>query len=367
MPNFNDDFFNKTLQREMAFLRYEQGVSKRVLNFLVRQERITQGRILSNYRHTDLSKRRLRLIRRHLRQRQRTIRKQAFRIVGKEIDIFAIDEARFLNDLARTGGSAGFGINTALPAKEQILASVYNTAYNGQTFRKWFTDYNDASFAGAAKSIQQSFTQGETLDALQKRLRLKSRQDQYRMRALLRTTLTHTRTKARETWAQSNGFTFRRYTAILDVRTTYICGSLDGRVYNSQVDNYPTIPQHINCRSTYIFVANPNDVQGERIALNTKNRDFRKNQREIRRIASRNNSSYIQARGVWAKRNIGRVPAKTSYRQWFDQRPASFQRSYLGQARYKAYSQGKLQFQDLVDPITARPINLKQLRRMGKL
>ena len=45
-----------------------------------------------------------------------------------------------------------------------------------------------------------------------------------------------------------------RYTAVLDSRTTPICRSLDGRIY--QVGQGPRPPQHWNCRSIMIPVLN---------------------------------------------------------------------------------------------------------------
>ena len=48
---------------------------------------------------------------------------------------------------------------------------------------------------------------------------------------------------------------------------------------------------------------------------------------------------------------IGQVSAKTRYPDWFARQPASFQREWLGDTRYKLYKKGDYTIDRFVDPV----------------
>ena len=56
----------------------------------------------------------------------------------------------------------------------------------------------------------------------------------------------------------------------------------------------------------------------------------------------------------------GRVSSDTTFEQWFEGKPATFQESYLGIQRYKLFKDGVINFSDLVNQ-NGKTLTVKQL------
>jgi hypothetical protein len=63
-----------------------------------------------------------------------------------------------------------------------------------------------------------------------------------------------------------------------------------------------------------------------------------------------------------AQLKVGQVAASTNYSKWFDNQPASFQREWLGESRYRLYRDGGYSIDRFVDPIKGE-LTLDQLRQ----
>ncbi len=76
------------------------------------------------------------------------------------------------------------------------------------------------------------------------------------METLVRTAANSYSNLARQSFAEQNDdlIAFVRYTAVLDNRTTFICMSLDGRVWTPDDPDIVRPPQHWNCRSTLVYL-----------------------------------------------------------------------------------------------------------------
>ena len=86
-------------------------------------------------------------------------------------------------------------------------------------------------------------------------------------------------------------------------------------------------PLHPNCRSTLIPVVDLIDPEtGEKI------------EETAERPAQNADGTYSQ------------VPAKTTFRDYFETQPESFQRAWLGEKRFELWKAGQLKFDDLVKP-----------------
>ena len=120
------------------------------------------------------------------------------------------------------------------------------------------------------------------------------------------------------------------FLATLDARTSHVCGALDGTVWRGdEMKHARRPPLHPNCRSTLIPVVDLIDPEtGEKI------------EETAERPAQNADGTYSQ------------VPAKTTFRDYFESQPETFQREWLGEKRFELWKAGQLKFEDLAKPAT---------------
>ncbi len=121
------------------------------------------------------------------------------------------------------------------------------------------------------------------------------------------------------------------FLATLDARTSHICGALDGTVWRGdEMKHARRPPLHPNCRSTLIPVVDLIDPEtGEKI------------EETAERPAQNADGTYSQ------------VAAKTTFKDYFESQPETFQREWLGEKRFELWKSGKLKFEDLAKPATS--------------
>lgn len=122
------------------------------------------------------------------------------------------------------------------------------------------------------------------------------------------------------------------YVATLDSRTTPICRSLDGNIYNAGEGEFP--PIHINCRSIRVPAVN-----GKAIGTRPSNTATERQLRGLRGPARR--------RAV--EKLVGQVPASTTYQEWLTGQSVSFQNEILGPTRGVLFRKGGLTLDAFVD------------------
>ena len=62
----------------------------------------------------------------------------------------------------------------------------------------------------------------------------------------------------------------------------------------------------------------------------------------------------------------GDVPGDVTYQDWLRRQPAAFQDEALGKTKGKLFRDGGLTLDRFVDPVTARPFTLDDLRRKNE-
>lgn len=147
-------------------------------------------------------------------------------------------------------------------------------------------------------------------------------------KALVTTLTNHAGSVARSKIYSANKklFSGEEYHATLDSRTTLICASLDGKVYD--IGQAPQPPLHYRCRSIVLPVIRPElrlDIDTTRASVN------------------------------------GPVSDKLTYNGWLKRQPASVQDEVLGATRGKAYRSGDLTIDKFIDK-TGRTYTLDELR-----
>ncbi len=153
--------------------------------------------------------------------------------------------------------------------------------------------------------------------------------------AIVRTAINHVSTQAREITYLANNDLIKSVmiVATLDARTTDICISLDGKVF--EVMEGPRPPFHMQCRTTTTPVLKSFEELGLRRV------DFPASTR-----ASMN----------------GQVPSSVTYPEWLKGQPAAFQNEVLGPTRARLFRQGKVAGDRFVNN-QRQTLTLEQLRR----
>ena len=303
----------------------------------------------------------------------------AFRRLRKQMEQTAQYEYEFQKKSVKA--AAPFPVGLANVEQSILLTSVFNNPFQGSPLSEWTRYYSQRKQQQITQAMRLSFYQGEGQAGAARRLLgapgtqgilQTSRRE---AEALARTALNHSVNRARDVFQRRNPLGTRyRYTAVIDGRTTIICGSRDGQIYKSR--DRPLLPAHINCRSIYVAIVDPDRILGERQTI-TSTSTRRKIRQEWRASARANagknwrNLSVSQRNQLikgeqrkWIAENVGTVPAKTTFNQWLRGQSAEFQDKFLGRTRGALFRRGKLDLADFLDQTTSKTINLQQLRKI---
>ncbi|MGV2868839.1 minor capsid protein [Acinetobacter baumannii] len=140
------------------------------------------------------------------------------------------------------------------------------------------------------------------------------------------------------------GFEYVRFVSVLDGRTSKLCASLDGAVWEINDPAKRVPPLHPNCRSILVPVEKDGKLVGER--------PFVMDERRVKDIPKDERSQLI-----------GQLDANTTFREFFEKTDDFFQKEWLGPKRYKLYKEGKFDLDKFFDP-EGRLYSLDELRKL---
>jgi len=143
------------------------------------------------------------------------------------------------------------------------------------------------------------------------------------------------------------GFKYVRFVSVLDGRTSKLCASLDGTVWEINDPAKRVPPLHPNCRSILVPVEEDGQLVGQR--------PFVMDERKVKDIPKDERSQLI-----------GQLDSNTSFKEFFKKTDDFFQKEWLGPKRYKLYKEGKFAFEKFFDP-EGRLYTLEQLRKLDEL
>ncbi|PJG67819.1 minor capsid protein [Acinetobacter seifertii] len=142
------------------------------------------------------------------------------------------------------------------------------------------------------------------------------------------------------------GFEYVKLVATLDGRTSKLCASLDGTVWEINDPAKRVPPLHPNCRSILVPVEKDGQLVGERT--------FVMDERRVKDIPQDERSQLI-----------GQLDANTTFKEFFKETDDFFRKEWLGPKRYKLYKEGKFDFDKFFDP-EGRLYTLDQLRKLDE-
>ena len=145
------------------------------------------------------------------------------------------------------------GVNYTLkPVKENILKKIISKKIKGK-------NYSDRIWSNKNKVAKQirvevdKFLNGKTdINSINAIISKKFDVNWNNSNRLVRTEIAKVQTQANEYWSKEHGIKKQLFSATLDSKTSKICQSLDGKVFNYDDSDKPIPPLHPNCRSCLI-------------------------------------------------------------------------------------------------------------------
>ncbi len=149
----------------------------------------------------------------------------------------------------------GLGVSYELkPVKQNILNNIINKKIDGKTYssRIW---KNKNNVAKMLKKEVNDFLNGKTdINSISKNIKNRFDVNYNVSNRLVRTEIAKVQCEANEVWANDHNIKKQLFCATLDRRTSKICQSLDGKIYDFDDVHKQIPPLHPNCRSCLIDI-----------------------------------------------------------------------------------------------------------------
>ncbi len=139
------------------------------------------------------------------------------------------------------------------------------------------------------------------------------------------------------------------YLATLDSRTCPVCMPWDGLTTEKR-DRLPPLPQHPQCRCVVSATTRFDDPS------TLRRPSVIKVEKKVTR--HRDGSTSTTFKPV----EVRRVPATTTYREFFESQPEKWQREVLGKTRFRMWKEGQITLDDLSSTKDARVLTIKELK-----
>lgn len=332
--------FNASIRHQIFLQRFAGGEFKK-LEAAVRQVERESKKLLRKDNLSNLSKKRLKEKLAALRQISKGIYTKANTKILASMKQFADYEAGFTLRMLDSAVETDIQAASKLLLETEVFTKRIAFGLRGElTIAQALTQFSIKKSREIVQVVKDGIVQGLTNSQIQKNIGLATTRVQaVQAKTLVRTITNHVSSAARTAVFTANKDVIRavRYTAVLDGRTTAICGSLDGKVF--PIGHGPRPPMHWNCRSITTpiikkeFDAVP-DVKTTRFARNEK-----------------------------GKTNVG---GKTTYNSWLKGQSKGFQEEVLGKDKAKLFRDGGLKMDKFVDK-NFKPLTLDQLKRREPL
>lgn len=255
--NPNEAVYDGETRHAIYLERYGKGVARRMVRLLLSAEQDIIGKLKdlpdgpTKTQQADL----LKTVRARINDLVTDFRGQ----MTAELLALAAYEAEFQDDLF-ADAYAGLRASFQSVPLENVRAAAMSRPFQG-IHLAWAKPDEHAgelirrNFRAAQGEIERGFIEGESIQAISARIRplieVKSARD---VETVAVTAVRHIGSVARQEWNRANPGVIaeERWNAVLDGRTSQICRSRDGKIY--EVGKGPQPPAHPRCRSTRVGV-----------------------------------------------------------------------------------------------------------------
>lgn len=378
---FNQQLFDAMVRHQVGLLQFGSGVRNKVWKLLDATEADVRQQILERLR-LDVGKP-LTPARLNRMNALLASLKDTRLAAWKDVNATWLDEMKGLS-LAEPGfmadtltGIYPVDLGLALPDPARLRALVTHNPFLGATLSQWAKGEAKGDIDRIHQQIKIGMAQGEDVQQIARRVvgSISAKgvdgvtaQTRRNAEAITRTATNGVAAASRLEFAQANAdlLSGELYTATLDSRTTPICASLDGNVY--EVGKGPQPPMHWQCRSVRSPIVD-GEVIGDRPVRNFTEKQLLREYADktgIKAPATRDGlprgtkGEYDAFARKRMRELTGTVPAKTSYQDWLKGQSPQFQDDILGPARGKLFRDGNLTLDKFVSP-SGKTLTLKEL------
>lgn len=263
---------DRLIRRQIFIQRFSASEARRIQRRLVRLYSTINARLLREPSATL----EIRLI--NVRRDIDIIIAQGFRELSDDINQSVLEFAEADMGFAQRATQASTRVVLTTPTIGQLEAALRDSALdaplgpNTITMREALNDFTTNKAREIRLTIGDGILIGDSSPEIAKSIReLASGLHKHQAEALVRTLTNHAASQARKVVVMQNAelFESEEWLAVLDSRTTLICGGRDGRTYPVGRGPYP--PAHWNCRSVRIPVFKEEfDIEGR----GKKSQDF---------------------------------------------------------------------------------------------
>lgn len=344
MPSANEKLNERATRHQVYLLRYSGSVRNKLIAHLNRVEDDLLAQIRKRADAGTFTEWRLNKILEDVRDILKDAQSESYGILRDDLLSFVSYEVEHAEEGLRSALEVEFNITRPAPA--QLRAAVLSRPFQGRILREWVSELTDAQRRNVRNAIRIGFTEGESIDAIVRRIR-GTRAQQFRdgifettrrqAEALVRTAVNHTATKARDYLYEENADIVKgvQWVSSLDGRTSEICMARDQRVY--PLGSGPRPPAHPNCRSTTAPVLrDASEIFG----------------RDVGKLPEGTRASID-----------GQVAGGTTYNDWLKKQPVEVQDEVLGPTKGKLFRDGGMSVDRFVDERTGHVYSLDELRR----
>jgi len=242
--NPNDKIFSEQIRRRIALERYSDQQADDLLKFLREVRRDVVSKLAGA--PASYTRRQQELLLDSIDRTHKEIYSRLTKQLEEEQKKLAADEAAWQAGTLR--GASGITI------RELSIDQAYTVAkarpMQGRFLEDWMTDLEPSHRERLNAALRISFIEGETQSAAYRRISEVLGRGGNGLRALIRTSNSHISSAVQHKTYEVNSDIIDRYEwrSTLDTRTTPICQSRDGNIYNT--GDGPQPPAHVSCRST---------------------------------------------------------------------------------------------------------------------
>lgn len=379
MPTSNEQFRDGMIRHQIGLLRLSQRLRRELIDILNDTEDQFAGTLLRrleklvNRNGVDVSDKRIAKVLDELEDRIKEIRWPAFEkmrdSMRNELGEVMEQESNFMALLFAASLPVVVETKKINLRSAKALLTTQRMRGPGRgmaTLNRWFEGIFSADISRAMAEVRTGLTEGRTARQIVRSIvgsSLLGARDgttqltRNAIQLLNRTAVIHFSTQARRLWLSENQSAFLQeiFTAVLDSKTTPICRSLDGEIYD--IGEGPHPPLHPGCRSLRVSYIDsiwastrPMKPTTERMLL----REFSE-ETGVKVVSSRDKlpHGYKLRFDDFSRKRVrelvGEIPARINYSEWLPTQPRSFIEDVLGKTKARLFLDGKLSLKRFVD------------------
>lgn len=345
MPSANTELQEQAIQHALYRLGYANAVNRDVLVFLNQLEKDVVEKLAARLATANLkgvdkgpkTTQRMEETIEEIRNLTTNVYSKTHDHLKREFTDYASAEAK--NEANSINRAVKAKVANKLPSPQLLNTIVTERPIHGELLKPFVKRLGAGTADRVEQQIRLGMAAGEGVDKIVARVTGVEGFDRSKnaARAMVRTSVNSISNQARlETWrANSELIKGWQFTATLDSRTTPICASLDGKVFDLD-DTAALPPRHPQCRSTTVAVTRSHEelgLKGKKYSAETR--------------ASMD----------------GQVAAPTTFERFMKSKGEEFQDKILGATRADLWRRGKLNLNDFVRNYS-EVIPLDELRRL---